>query len=63
MTLLWFGAAEMHRPKIQLCGFEGVDVSVKNRSDAVCSNQTWGNSPLSFGNQWNVCPSLLSRDP
>ena len=52
----------MHKPKIQLCEFEGVDVIIKNPSDAVCSNQARGNSLLSFGNQRNVCPSLLSRD-
>jgi hypothetical protein len=52
----------MHKPKIQLGEFEGIDVIIKNPSDAVCSNQTWGNSLLSFGNQRNVYPSLLSRD-
>jgi len=62
MAQLQFDVVEMHKPKIQLCEVEGVDVIIKNPSDAVCINQPWGNGLLTFGSQRHVHPSLRSRD-
>ena len=50
----------MDKPKIQLCGLEGVGVIIKCPSAVVCSNQARGDSLLAFGNQ-KACLSLFAE--
>ena len=45
MAQLWSDVAEMHKPEIQLCESEGIDVIIRNSSDAVCSDQGLGEEP------------------